>query len=241
MPQKQLDTNGLIAGIVRLRRAERAADDRVRAEIEPVLACLEDIIGPTVGRADAARLLGVSHTALDRWIEKGEIAAVLTPRGRREIPLSQLVDLIEQVESRQGEDDRHALARVIRERRRHAEAIDEETFLPARRRAAPPRTHRISELHALAYHRLVARRLDERLVDDARKRLHRWRESGRIHPRWAAQWESVLTLPLPRIAKKIGADTEQARELRQTSPFAGALTEQERRRVLRAVEERVRA
>jgi len=51
----------------------------------------------------------------------------------------------------------------------------------------------------------------------------------------------VLALPLPRIAKTISADTKRARELRQTSPFAGVLTEQERRRLLRAVEERVLA
>lgn len=242
MPQKQLDTRGLIESVVRLRRAERTADDRVRDEIDPVLSYLEDIVGPTVGRADAARLLGISHTALDRWIEKGEISAVMTPRGRFEIPLSQLVDLLEQVEQRQHEDDRRALASVIRERRRHAETIDEEGLLPARRRRrVKPRNHRTAELQALAYHRLIARRLDRPIVNDARRRLRRWRKDGRIHPRWADEWESILALPLPRIAKLISADTEQARELRQTSPFAGVLTEQERRRLLRVVEERARA
>jgi hypothetical protein len=45
-------------------------------------------------------------------------------------------------------------------------------------------------------------------------------------------------MPLPEVAKAISSDTARARELRQTSPFAGALTEQERRRLVQAVEER---
>jgi hypothetical protein len=106
---------------------------------------------------------------------------------------------------------------------------------------ARPGTHRKAELQGLAYHRLVARRLDEQLVDDASRRLRRWREEGRIHPRWADEWERILALPLPRIARAIGADSERGVELRQSSPFAGALTQQERRRVLRAVEERASA
>ena len=39
----------------------------------------------------------------------------------------------------------------------------------------------------------------------------------------------------PEIVKAISADSEYARTLRQSSPFAGALTEHERRRVLDAV------
>lgn len=124
---------------------------------------------------------------------------------------------------------------MIRERRRRSrEAIGLDRLLPRRRH----RTHRIPELYALAYHRLVAERLDEQLVDEARNRLCRWRGDGRIHPRLAQEWDRILAMPLPEIAKGISADTKHARELRQSSPFAGVLTEQERRRLLRAVEER---
>lgn len=238
MRQKRV-TQALIENVVRLRAAERMAADRVRREIEPVLSFLERLVGPTVTRADAARLLGVSHTALDRWIDNGDIAAVVTPRGRREIPLSELVDLLEEVEPRRDESGRLALASVIRDRRRRAETMDDEELLPVRRRRpVEPGTHRRAELRALAYHRAVARRLDERIVNDARKRLRRWREEGRIHPRWADEWERILALPLPRIAKLISSDSERLRELRQSSPFAGVLNEQERRRLLRALEER---
>ena len=138
--------------IVRLRRAERSIDDQAMREIEPVVSYLEDIVGPTVSRAEAARLPGISHTALDRWIDKGDISAVLTPEGRREIPLAHLVDLLDQLEEKRDEG-RLALASLIRDRRRRAEAIEEDELLPARRRG--PSTHRTPELQALAYHRVV--------------------------------------------------------------------------------------
>jgi hypothetical protein len=92
-------------------------------------------------------------------------------------------------------------------------------------------------LHALAYHRVVANRLDEMLVRDARRRLERWEKEGRIDPRWAREWEQILALPLPRVAKAITSDSERGRALRQSSPFAGSLTEHERRRIVQAVEQ----
>lgn len=227
-------TSEAIENILRLRRAERLADEPLRAEIASAREFLQSLVGPTVRPAEAARLLGLSQPALNRWIDKGEVSAVTTPKGRREIPLSELVELFEEVKEMRERRGSRPLAAVIRERRRRSsEAIDLDRLLPRRR----PRSHRTAELHALAYHRLVAERLDELLVDEARRRLRRWRENGRIHPRWAEEWERILAMPLSRIAKAISADTQRARELRQTSPFAGALTEQERRLLLRAVEE----
>jgi hypothetical protein len=235
MSEFRLDRRRAVESIVRLRRAERVCGEAARLEVETVLAFLEDIAGATVSRADAARLLGISHTALDRWIDKGDVPAVLTPGGRLEVPLPQLVDLLEQIEERRDEG-RLALASVIRDRRREAEAITDDTFLPQKR--TRPRTHRTPELQALAYHRLVAQRLDARLVRDARKRLERWRQTGRIDPRWADEWDHILGMPIPKIARLLSSNSTRSRELRQTSPFAGSLNEQERRRVLRAVEER---
>jgi hypothetical protein len=211
----------------------------MRPEVALVRESLEKAVGPTIGRAEAARMLGISQTALDRWIDKGEVAAVLTPRGRREIPLAELVDLLDEVDQARGEKGvGRPLAHVIRNRQRQAcETIDLDRLLPRPQR----RTHRTAELKALVYHRLVADRLDEQLVDETRKRLRRWREAGRIHPRWAEEWNRILAMPLPEIAEAISADTEHAGALRQTSPFAGALTEQERRRLFRALEDRALA
>jgi len=227
----------MVEEILRLRRAEDLADPPLRGELRSVREFLEELAGPTVSRAQAARLLGVSQTALDRWIGKGEITAVVTPQGRREIPLSELIGLLEEIEQL-GDRSSRPLASVIRERRRRsADDVNLDRLIPRRGR----RGHRVAELQALAYHRLVAERLDEDVVDNARRRLRRWRSESRVDPRWAEEWERVLELPLPRIAKTISADTKRARELRQTSPFAGVLTEHERRRLLRAVEDRLLA
>jgi hypothetical protein len=207
----------------------------VRDDIATAREFLEGLVGGTVRRARAARLLGITQPALDKWIEKGEIAAVVTPQGRQEVPLSELVELLEEVAQARDESPNRPLASVIRERRRRSlESIDLDRLLPRRRH----RGHRVAELQALAYHRLVAERLNDQIIETARRRLRRLRQEGRIDPRWADEWEQILASPPAQVAKQISADTARARELRQTSPFAGLLTEQERRRLVRAVEER---
>ncbi|MEX2612795.1 MAG: hypothetical protein WD380_04390, partial [Gaiellaceae bacterium] len=211
-----------IENIVRLRRAERLSDLPVREDIASVREFLEDLVGPTVRPAQAARLLGLSQPALSHWMDKREVATVTTPEGRREIPLSELLELVEEVDQVRGEGVGRPVARVIRDRHRQAvEAIDLDRVLPRRGRG-----HRKAELQALAYHRVVADRLDEHLIDMARQRLRHWREEDRIHPRWADEWEGILSMPRPGIAKAISADDRHARALRQTSPFAGVLNEQ---------------
>ncbi len=225
----------LIDSIVRLRRAERAADASVRSDITPVREYLEDLVGPTIRPAQAARLLGISQPALSRWIDEGDVASVTTPEGRREIPLSEIVDLVVEVDDLRDEGFRRPVSRVIRNRhRRSEETIDLDRLFPDRKRG-----HRAAELQALAYHRAVAERLDEFIADNARRRVDRWREEGRVHPRWADDWKTVLSKPLSQIARAISADTPDARALRQSSPFAGVLSEQERRRLVDAVEERL--
>lgn len=227
--------NEAIENILRLRRAERLADPNMSGELASVREFLEGAVGQTVRAAEAARVLGISQPALSRWIQKGEVSAVMTPLGRQEIPLSELVDLLDEVERARGEGSGRPLASVIRERRRRsAEAIDLDRLLPRKR----GRTHRTAELHGLAYHRLIAERLDGQVVEEARRRLRRWRDSGRVDTRWADAWDRILALPEPRIARAISADTPRGRELRQTSPFAGLLTEQERRELVKAIEAR---
>jgi hypothetical protein len=224
-----------VRNVLRLRRAERLASGRARDEIAVVREFLEELIGPTVRPADAARLLQISQPSLNRWIDREEISTVITPSGRREIPLAELVRMLEDVERARDEGESRPVSSVIKERgRRSADTIDIDRLLP--RRAG--RGHRTAELQSLAYHRLVAEQLDDNIVGDARRRLARWRRDGRIDSRWAQAWERILAMPLDRVTKAISADTPRARELRQTSPFAGVLTPQERNRLVRAVEER---
>lgn len=229
------DIEQVVEHLVRLRRAIRHGDSETRRDLEPVVTYFEGVVGPTLSRANTARLLGVSYPALDRWIAKGDIAALRTPSGKREVPLSQVVDLKEQLQA--GEDV--TLADVIRDRRRKAAAIPEDEFLPRRRRR--PRTHRIADLRSLSYHRLVARRLDDELVGEALRRLDLWEQSGRIDPRWASVWRQILDKPIAQIAREITVDTDRGRAFRQSSPFAGALNEHERQRIAHAVEELVQS
>jgi hypothetical protein len=222
-------TEEAIEGVLRLLRAERA-DPSLRDQLSSVRGVLEDLVGPTVRPADGARLLGISQPALHKWLEKGEISSIRTREGRREIPLGEFVQLLDEVDRARVEGSQRPVGHVLRQRRRRSDEIDITRLLPK------ARGHRGAELQALAYHRVIAERLDDALVHEARRRLRRWLRDERIDPRWADEWERILALPLADIARRIAADTRKARELRQSSPFAGMLTPQERRRVSAAVQ-----
>jgi hypothetical protein len=92
-------------------------------------------------------------------------------------------------------------------------------------------SHGRAERRSLAYHRVLARRLKRPMVDDALRLLWKWREQGRIDERYADQWEQVLREPIPDVRSIISEDTQRGRDLRQNSPFAGMLSEAERRRI----------
>lgn len=51
---------------------------------------------------------------------------------------------------------------------------------------------------------------------------------------WIDEWDRLLDGPVDRVLDVLTSSTPRARELRQNSPFAGVLTEQERLRVLEA-------
>jgi hypothetical protein len=225
------DRELLIRNLVRLRRAEHTQPGS--PELPAVRADLETLVGPSVPRALAARVLGVSRTALDRRIDRGDVPELITRDGRREVPVGALVELADAVEHTPTPPGaKSALGAVLDRQRREAEQIPADELLPARYlRDADRHAHRAAELRALAYHRAVARRLTPTLIADARKRLARWRAQGRIHPRYAAEWDRLLCSPPTRIARVIVADNQRGRDLRQNSPFAGALSEPERRRV----------
>ncbi|MEX2193885.1 MAG: hypothetical protein WD844_01245 [Thermoleophilaceae bacterium] len=70
------------------------------------------------------------------------------------------------------------------------------------------------------------------MIDDALHRVWKWRAQGKLDPHYAARWEEVLERPVPEVRRAISEDTELARDLRQNSPFAGMLSEPERRRIL---------
>jgi hypothetical protein len=90
--------------------------------------------------------------------------------------------------------------------------------------------HRLAEQRSLAYHRAVAGRLAGRpeLMQIARERASRWESQGSLA---AAAWVDLLAQPLPALLEFLGSDSERARELRQSTPFAGMLDPRERWRL----------
>jgi hypothetical protein len=97
--------------------------------------------------------------------------------------------------------------------------------------------HRLAEERSLAYHRVIAARLssDVRLLDAARARVRQWLE-GESPPSYARAWHEILRREHQAIAAFLVDPGERARELRQSSPFAGALTPQERWALWREVQ-----
>jgi excisionase family DNA binding protein len=95
------------------------------------------------------------------------------------------------------------------------------------------------QFKALWLHRAVAGRLvrhPDRVLTRARINLRRLKE---VHPRgmaaqWLDRWQNVLDSGTEAVLETLTSRAPYAIELRQNSPFAGVLTEAERRDVLTA-------
>lgn len=86
-------------------------------------------------------------------------------------------------------------------------------------------------------HALVAAKIarDPELLSKPRRNLARWSARwGEDPPRWVAEWQDILRRPWPEIAAVITEPGENSARLRQSSPFAGVLTPQERKRIYEA-------
>ncbi len=101
--------------------------------------------------------------------------------------------------------------------------------------------HRLSEERSIAYHRAIAARLEEdpTLLARARARVRAWLAAPGGAPHYARAWDEILARPLVEIAAFLVDPGEHARELRQSTPFAGALPPRERWRLWREVREQV--
>ena len=223
----------LFENVVRLRRAGRALPEN--RDIAAVRQALEEELGESVSQRLAAGVLGVSHTALARWIKRGDVPTVYQANGRIEIPVAALLDLYEATEREResGRRTRHVLEPTMVEHRQRAERLEPRALIADE--IGDGRGHHRAERRSLAYHRAVARRLRRGTVEDARQTLWKWRAQGKIAPEYAEQWEIVLRKPIPEIRRILSEDTPSARDLRQNSPFAGVLSEPERRKILEEI------
>jgi hypothetical protein len=216
----------LFENIVRLRRVGRALP--ASRDLSCVRLTLEQELGSTVSKRLAARLLGVSHTALARWVNAGDLPVVSTPDGRKELPVPVLLDLYEEVRGEQPKDGaRYTLAPAMRRRREAARQLHVEVDKGVHIRGGHGRASALS----LAYHTAIAQRLSRPMVSEASHILFRWEQDGRIDPRYARKWEQLLAMPLPRIRRTITDGKPETDDLRQNSPFAGMLSEPERRQI----------
>ena len=217
----------LFRALLGLRRVGRRHPDD--PDLAAARVVLEDELGPTVSRRVAAELLGLSHTALRRWIERGDIPVVYTETGRVEVPIASLLDLHEQVEAERDAGRGHVLEPAMLNAQKRADRLPAGLLSDVN---VAEGGHREAQLRSLAYHRALAKRLTARMVSDARQVVADWELGGRIDPMYARAWRELLSRPVADVRRQLEADTQKMADLRQNSPFAGMLSERERRAVL---------
>lgn len=218
----------LFENVARLRRVGQ--DVPGNSDLATVRAALERELGATVSRRLAARILGVSHTALDRWIRGGDLPTVYSREGRTEIPVPALLELCESVHTERGA--RYVLKPTMERQRDAARDLRIDEDLQDGDRSG---THDRALARNLAYHRAVARQLRRPMVDEARHVLFRWRAEGRISDYYADRWADIFDQPIREIRRALVDMSSNGDDLRQNSPFAGLLSEPERRRILHEV------
>ena len=98
------------------------------------------------------------------------------------------------------------------------------------------RTHQQLDERSLAMHRLVAKRIRENpeLFDKARATLGRWRSTVSVGSQpYLKLWDDVMNEGIEACLDLAVENSERATALRQASPFAGILTDEERLTFLR--------
>jgi hypothetical protein len=95
--------------------------------------------------------------------------------------------------------------------------------------------HRTAERRSLEYHRGVALKLHERpaLLDAVRARLDAMSQESTAE--YVRSWRERLALPLLELTAFLVEDSQEARDCRQASPFAGMLSPRERWDIWRKV------
>lgn len=95
--------------------------------------------------------------------------------------------------------------------------------------------HRLAEERSIAYHTAIAERLlrEPEILEPARRRVQAWLTPEERAPFYARKWDEILAQDLSSIAAFLVERSELANELRQSTPFAGALSPQERWRIWR--------
>lgn len=75
------------------------------------------------------------------------------------------------------------------------------------------------------------------MLERARAKVMSWLESDEaiVHPTLAARWLELIDGPREQLLELLVADTPEAVDLRQVTPFAGVVDSRERWRIVREV------
>lgn len=87
------------------------------------------------------------------------------------------------------------------------------------------------QARSLLMHTLIAAQLiaePKTVIGRARENLLRWGEKGRHDVYWLERWRRALESPPGRVAMLLIERSQDAADMRQSSPFAGLLGETER-------------
>jgi hypothetical protein len=100
--------------------------------------------------------------------------------------------------------------------------------------------HDLGDRRSLALHRAIAELLVQRpeILELARARVRRWRETGEVARFYADAWQAVLDGDPAEVAAFLEDGGERAIALRHVTPFAGVIDPRTRWRIWREVRER---
>jgi hypothetical protein len=124
--------------------------------------------------------------------------------------------------------------RRLRARRKAAGLKAVVSWQEATEIVAPYSSHRLTEARSLVMHTVIAEKIqaDLALIAHAQQNLGRWRRRREgSAPAWMDEWRAILKRPPAEVAAIICEPSERGARLRQSSPFAGALSDQERKRI----------
>lgn len=197
----------ILDGLLSMRRVRRLLPGN--EDVARATAGLEAALGETVPQRTAARALGVTHPELAKLLG-AKLKTADTPRGKAQVVVSSLLDLIEAREA-EGEAPDVVLAPGSKRRRareENAAAADGARDIS-----------QIMEMRALAYHRALARNLDRSMVDRASEIVSEWRADEKLTAEQADEWESVLAKPVDDVAAAMTDYSPRGKALREKSPF----------------------
>ena len=127
--------------------------------------------------------------------------------------------------------------RAYRKRKREAGMKSVSRWVPTDGDYSRYSDHRLLDARSLAMHCKIAQKIsrDPELLNVAKENLARWsQKAAGKEPRYLQEWREILERPWPEIADFITSISDDAIRLRSSSPFAGVLSAEERKRIYEA-------